>query len=618
MTTSLVADLPQQASATQHPERVWATLAPLIAARPSMRLWSAQRRFGEVRRLTSKVPEAPAAVPIYNRGCTRMLVFDLDATRGGPQAVLADCANILGWLKACGGRAIVDHSTSGGCHVLVPLDRAVKLDTLRAVLSAAARQCPTLDVSPMLNPASGCITVPGAACKQGGHRRLLGLLSDAVDVLQHPNPTSVLVDLQTHLGAEAICSPPLGGGGADDPISSPFFSPGPAGPQLAEKYWKRSPMPAAVSAFAESGTMPRDGRWRSRSEARLSVLTHALWRGYTLSDIHHLIQPHEAWSAGLGLAYQRYRSNSTDAMASDWSKAQQWLNQALPRIQACTHKKVEHTGGATHPTATHARWLAHALWWCDTSLRSTPHRWAVAAVLQGLAISGARAGHVINGVVVVAVGGRSLSIAAGLISESSVWSALRLLRDTPGSPVLLVRKGRGVNADRYALTTPDVQAPDAGQLGGAPVAQVHPVWSMIGLQYRRLFEVVAAGVAITVEQVAATARVSRSSAYDGVAELCRIGLVRRHRGHLELGDVSLDVLGERLGVEHHRAARIEAHRQDRVAWRRYLAARADPVVEPEVPTTTTARVTVTAWDLLDGPEGQDYLAAVMATGPPTI
>ena len=614
MTTSLVADLPPHASATPPPGRVWATLAPLIAARPVMRLWSAQRRFGDVRRLTAKAPDAPAAVPIYNRGCTQMLVFDLDATRGGRSAVLADRARIMEWLQACGGRAVIDHSTSGGCHVLVPLDRAVTLDDLRPVLTAAARRCPTLDVSPMLNPATGCITVPGAACKQGGHRRLVGTLSDAVAVLSRPNSAELLIELHTHLGPDD-CS-----GAAATAVVAPasqFFSHGPSGLHLIDRYWKRSPMPAAVIAFAESATMPRDGRWRSRSEARLSVLVHALWRGHTLRDIQRLIEPHQRWHSGLGQSYRHYRTRSAQALESDWQKAQQWVDQALTTIQRSTHKKIEHTGGTNRSTATHARWLTHALWWCDTSLRSNPHRWVVAAVLQGLAISGARAGHVVNGVVVVAVGGRSLSIAAGLISESSVWSALRLLRDTPGSPVLLVGQGRGINADRYALTTPDVRAPDSDQSWHAPVADVHPVWSMVGLQYRRLFEVVEAGAAATVEQVCATARVSRSSAYDGVAELCRIGLLRRHRGRIELAAISLDDLGQRLGVEHLRVARIESHRQDREAWRRYLRTRADPVIEPELPAATVA-VTVAAWDLPEGSERQDYLAAVMATGPPVI
>lgn len=84
-----------------------------------MRLWSAEHRFGEVRRLTTKCLSVPAAVPLYRRGRTRMLVFDLDSKRGGPQGVDRDRDRILGWIHSCGGRAVSDVSTSGGSHILV-------------------------------------------------------------------------------------------------------------------------------------------------------------------------------------------------------------------------------------------------------------------------------------------------------------------------------------------------------------------------------------------------------------------------------------------------------------------------------------------------------------------
>ena len=88
----------------------------------------------------------------------------------------------------------------------------------------------------------------------------------------------------------------------------------------------------------------------------------------------------------------------------------------------------------------HRHWLARAIRWCDITLRSHPQRWAAAAVLQALAISAVRAGELVNGVPVVAIGGRSLSIAAGLLSESTVWAVLRTLRDMSGAPILLVNK----------------------------------------------------------------------------------------------------------------------------------------------------------------------------------
>ena len=97
-------------------------------------------------------------------------------------------------------------------------------------------------------------------------------------------------------------------------------------------------------------------------------------------------------------------------------------------------------------------------------------------MLQALAVSAAPAGSVIDGVPVVAVGGRSLSLAAGLLSESTVWAILRRLRETPGAPILLIAKGSGLVADRYALTTPDITDPTPDDPGRPAVTDVHPAW----------------------------------------------------------------------------------------------------------------------------------------------
>ena len=103
-----------------------------------------------------------------------------------------------------------------------------------------------------------------------------------------------------------------------------------------------------------------------------------------------------------------------------------------------------------------------------------------------LAVSAARAGSVIDGVPVVAVGGRSFSLAAGLLSESTVWAILRRLRETPGAPILLIAKGSGLVADRYALTTPDITDPTPDDPGRPAVTDVHPAWAVLGHQHRRI------------------------------------------------------------------------------------------------------------------------------------
>ena len=80
--------------------QVWSVLAPLLAGRPRVREsrgngHSYLRRWE--RPLTARLPSAPAAVPIYSgAGDTRVLVVDLDASRGGAAAVRRDAAAVAG------------------------------------------------------------------------------------------------------------------------------------------------------------------------------------------------------------------------------------------------------------------------------------------------------------------------------------------------------------------------------------------------------------------------------------------------------------------------------------------------------------------------------------------
>lgn len=623
---------------SEHAAQTWAALAPRIAARPTMRLWAPGEGEGFADRtaLTKRLPDAPAAVPVYSRRRTRLLVFDLDSKRAGADTVAADRARLAWWLTGYGARFISDRSTSAGAHVIVPLARAVTVEQLGPFLRAAAALYPSLDITPMLNPKQGAISVPGSACREGGHRLLDGDLDAAVSVLterNHPDLFNDLVDsivtperLDTptpqtaepaHLGPQppADC---FGGSGADA--------------RLLPFYRRTSPMPAPARAFAEAGTMPaakpqtaskekatrREGRagW-SPSEARQSVLTHACWRGLSLREVRSAITT-GSWADGLGVAYQRYEPHQRDtALCRDWAEAQRWVAGAVRKVQTAQHRKVEHTGGSATLTRTalQRRWLAHAIAWCDVTFRSDCGRWLRAAVLQGLGSAAAKTQDLVNGVPVVGVGGRSLSIGAGLVSEAAVWSTLRTLRDMPGSPLLLVQTGTGTRADRYALVTPDVTDPYPDAPGRPHLVDVHPVWSAIGLRYRRLYEVVAeAPEGLHTDDLATAARMSRSSTYDGINELVRVGLVARRRAHISLTDLTLDDLGEQLGVFEERAARIAQHQAARAVWRDWLAGRRSPVLPPPTPPHSLEPQII--WTTLSANDEEDYhLAVVMSAGP---
>ena len=304
-----------------------------------MRTWCVETRFDHVRPLTCKLPDVPAAVPLYKRGRARLLALDLDAKKRGRKCVSADRDRIVSWITECGGRVIVDTSASGGAHILVPLAVAVTVEEIGPLITALAAVCPTLDLSPMLNPAAGCITAPGSPCREGGYRVLLGDLAAAEQLLRDRNPPQLLELLAAHLAAitSRAITPTL------VPSVQEYFTGSGDHQCLHPQHRLHTPMPPTVTAFARTGALPADGRWPSRSEARQSVLTHALWRGANLADIRRLISPGQPW-AGLSAAYDRYGAHRNKALERDWTAAQRWLTATIPRFQTATHKK-QHTGG---------------------------------------------------------------------------------------------------------------------------------------------------------------------------------------------------------------------------------------------------------------------------------
>lgn len=590
----------------------WTLFATRMAARRSMRLWVADtKQFKGTGQIAARVPDVAAAVPLYSRrGRSRLLVFDLDFKADDPGAAEADYRRIMGWLNECGGRAVVDRSASGGIHILVPLQVAVTVDDVRALLYALATLCPTLDKTPMLNDRTGAISVPGSRCREGGFRVLVGEVSDALAVFEDRNGPDVLAQLTALVMA---FMPPAEDGGCPGDL---FYGEGDHG-RLAPAMCRHDEFPSAISAFAHRAVMPTDKRWKSRSEARLSVLIQAMWRGLTLAQVRARMLPGQPWK-GMASAYDKYAAGRERdrVLRRDWAAAQRWHEQRIAHFHTVTHKQ-QHTR-PSQVRQIHRRWLAHAIWWCDSTLRSDLLRWPVAAVLQALAVSAARAGETIEGEHTVAVGGRSLSLAAGLLSETTVWAVLRMLREMPGSPIRLVEQGGGTSADRYALVRPDVLDPSPDGAGRPVVEGVHEAWSTLGVQHRRIYEAVAALGVEKVTDIASAARVSLSAAYESVAVLCGVGLLRRGRGWVRPGDTTLDDIAGQHRLDRLRRRRINFYRAARVRWRKWLASRPLELMLRAVRqvATKTGRILITVD--LKGAEYDDYLAAVLTEGPPAV
>ena len=581
------------------PDVVWRRLAPMLAARRSMRLYdSVAKGFTEARPLTTKRPPVPAAVPLFVRGRARVLALDFDAKTRGGDAVRADVARALDWIGECGGRAVVDTSTSGGAHVLVPLapGQSVGVDEVRPLLGLLAARLPTLDIVPMTNPATGCITVPGAACREGGVRVLAGELHDAIDTLTVGSDPAFLPRLGALLGGTATATVTRAATGpsantgvvssqgravraevAAIAASERIVGAG-SSARLHPRLCRTAPPPAAVAAFAATGRLDTT-RWPSRSEARQSVITHAVLAGDTAAVITDRVLTDDDWS-GIRRAYEHYRTPAV-AIARDCARALTWAASTLPDPVRDIGHKSKHTGGyevggIVDPATT--AWLALAQRWVSSVYSGRRDRWTTHAVVQALAWGAAVGGEVVDGVPVVALGGRSLSTAAGLLPETTVWDTLTRLRDTPGSPLLLIERGAGQNADRYALVPAKGVEAAGGESGASaafpPIGAVHPVWSVVGYRHRVLYDVVlAAESPLTVDALFERIRIGRSSGYETLLDLRTAGLLTvTGDGLVQRGDTDLDTLAARHGLASAIRTRTVRHRAERIVWREWLDA----------------------------------------------
>jgi hypothetical protein len=609
----------------QSPDTIWRRLSPLMAARRSMRVWSAvSGKFDTSRSLKKQLPSVPAALPIYARGRTSLLALDFDAKHHTPEQVDADVERVLGWLHECGARTVTDRSTSGGRHVLVPMatDIPLRVDDIRTVMQLLTARLVTLDATPMLNADWGCITPPGSPCREGGYRLLDGTLDDAIDAFTVRSDRGVIARLVALLGGATATRhrTPTAAVAASLTQDERLVGVG-RDRRLDPRFHRNTPVPEAVESYAANGkfTKALEGLWKSPSEARQSVISHAVLRGSSVADIEKAIATTE-W-AGLRSAYiDKYGTHSAAALQRDVDKALAWAATIVRPFHQFAHKNI-YTGGdgSFLKEPVRRQWLAHAEAWIDAEFLGTRQRPVLLAVVQALAYTSALAGELVEEVPVVAVGGRSLSHAAGLMSESTVWTALRLLRETPGSPLLLVSRGAGREADCYALTTPALsQEPERARIERARVEPVHPAWSVLGLRGRAVYDLISAGVATTVGDVFAAAKLRPSNGYAILADLTTAGLVERNGVGLTAGRHTLDDIAGAHGLGTIAADRIVRHRAERLLWKVWLENRFAPPPAIDSETTSLCSSGLLVPPRLDEGDSELLWAAQIAAGPPPV
>lgn len=631
---------PHRSDTLAHPADVWAGLAPLAAApgRHQIRLWTPETgKFSQTAKLTAKWPSQPAAVYLYSANATTVLLaLDFDTSRGGVAAVERDLRTAQQWITSCGGRVVTDYTDDGGRHLLCPLaiGTTASLPEITALMRVLAGHLPTLDIVPALNPAQGCISLPGTLTKRGGYRHLDGTLAQARAALLERSAPDLLPRLYQLLGM--LKSAPADQPSTTEPdegTTAPAYTTGEGEHRrLTPAYTRTDPLPDSIEAFATRGDIAPTDRphWKSPSEARFAVVVAALDRGHTPTTLRELTAPGGPWHDGLGNAYKRYGHGAERALLRDIDRAFDWLI-ANPLPYRRPQHKQKYTQGGISTAATHRtgftgppklrHWLANALRWADLEYAGQRYRWTVHAVLQTLAVHALKAGDNSPGTWVVGVGGRSLSLGAGLLSPDAVWRVLKDLRDRQGSPVVLVRSHIGLEADYYALTSQNnVISNLAHHAEHVRVEAVHDIWHILGHHLRRIYELVAYHGLTHREDIYAAAAVSRSTGDDVVRQLQIHGLIAATAPKmLGPGPTSPDVLAAAHQLPQLREQRQQTYRQQRAQWRKWLDLRerlrnGDPTLDPASTLDSTAGPIESPFNGFA--QTQDYLNSVLRTGPP--
>lgn len=611
---------------TEAPAAVWKALARRLSPTGKDRYKAFDpetREYKRRQKITDKLPTTMAAVDIYSAaGITTVLVLDFDAKEHGPAQVDADFSRAARWVRDCGGRIISDRATSGGRHLIVPL--AIGTSATLAEMQQLADQLKvrlrTLDPKPTKS-AAGCISVPGTRCTGGGYRLLDGPLDEAVATLTERSDPTFLPALYALLGTLPAPTTPSARSASSPSHTAEYTEGHDDDRRILQAYWWNRPIPEDVVDFATHGLMT--AAWETRSEARQAVVTNAVLRGYTRGRIRSQMQPGAIWSA-LGDAYREKHGIRADMQFDrDFNTA---ITFAVGRAHAIAKKTQRKTHGDNYThfselsledslAGIYKRWLAYALAWTDHHFKGK-ERWSIRDVWQSLAVKAVVAGELREGIPVIGVGGRAISLSTGLLSHKATARVLRRTRDMVGAPILLNMRAVGREPDVYALVTVNPDGIEPIPLERVHLAAVHPAWSRLGRQHRAIYELIIQNKMTTPADIFAAAKVNERSGHYSLAALAGEGLIIRRRGHVSAGPVALDDISDEQHLDEVFTARLERYRRERAAWHTWLALReqlraaVDAVLAQDEPDWRAKHLDYVP------PDHEEFLESVMADLPP--
>lgn len=573
----------------------WAALAPLLAGQQRVRVSRDRRHYFRKweRPLTTTLPAQPAAVPVYDRdGTTRVIVVDLDQSRGGRAQVLADCDRITTLVQSCGGRVIIDESPSGGRHVYIPLAQPVAFHAARDLVLDVAKHTPSMDPTPHHGLTDGLIRPPGSVHRSGGHQVVVGQLSAAIEVATRRNPPTVW----DRLRAVVSRRPEIAAVSAAAPADNTSVSGRPG---------HSRPLGRDHLSIATTGLYDAV-RYATPSEARGAVILAAANAGMTLTDV--LARLADGTWRGLAALYAAKCKphGRTRAVRHDWKTAAQTIAARPPQRpgttlvrKSPTNVPTPHRGPLTDspksqsprrrriPNPDENRFLR--TWDNALGIATRSPRWGRDGIGKRFVLKALAEAAMMSGSRYIAFGTRSYSVATGM-DHTTVAAHLRDLRDEEDPFLVLIENNRGLDADLYELRIPDGLTERAHRTAWRPgkIHALRPAFRELGLTAAAIYETLehTSGPTSSFE-VATTSGISRSAAYEALETLAAWNLARSDgRGRwILVPSTSLERLAEGWGVLDSIRTLIARHRGERAAYRRAL----------RIPDSPSADVALATW-----------------------
>lgn len=299
-------------------------LTQTISPRRSVRVASVDA-YGEVQNLyseTQHVGHTPPQTPwaMYLTGSDRdfrLLCFDHDAkTAGAADAAARDAEITAGILTSAGLEPVVCASgPGGGRHVWSALAEGVDAGTVATLARLLKHLCPTLDLSPLTNPAAGCVRPPGTPHRAGGASEVI---SGSVAALIHPIGTADQVRAMLARVAQLV------------ETAEPAQMPTSRGPLPIDQHKHRYlPGPRRALPLASTAALDEDAAMGDASAVLWRILIGAAASRWRYEDVAALVErpgmAHVLTERLGGTRVSRTPAQAAERLTHHWNRAVQWV-----------------------------------------------------------------------------------------------------------------------------------------------------------------------------------------------------------------------------------------------------------------------------------------------------